>query len=183
MGTSSKQHDHWSLTPTLTYFSSWPTVVSFSEDSLHIHNVKKHLHKQAYNPLFPSLLLLLFATACCLLSLPLSHLTASPSIPTSSSHAHTYLVAIYHPRSLLLNYETRASWNIHPPRQPLNSHHHETTSTTKSPRPSPPPPPSHPYPPLSNSQNPPYGVPHSLPLCRQPPALPPPITCTSSVYL
>lgn len=78
-------------------------MLSFCEDNLHIHNDKKHLHKQAYNPsLFPSLLLLLFATACCLLSLPLSHLTASPPIPTSSSHTHVHLVAIYHPRSLLL---------------------------------------------------------------------------------
>lgn len=163
-------------------------MLSFCEDNLHIHNDKKHLHKQAYNPsLFPSLLLLLFATACCLLSLPLSHLTASPPIPTSSSHTHVHLVAIYHPRSLLLT--------SRPTTKPVpleTSIHQGSPWTATIMKPHPPQNPLDPVflllpptliPPLSNSQNPPNGVPHSLPLCRRPPALPPRITCTSSVYL
>lgn len=88
----------------------------------------------------------------------------SPHLFLSRTHTPgSYLPSPLFAAHLSPNYETHASWNIHPPRQPLNSHQHETTSTTKSPRPSLPPLPSHPHTPLSNSQNPPYGVPHSLP--------------------
>lgn len=51
----------------------------------------------------------------------------------SSPHTHTpgsYSPPPFFAAHLPPKYETCASWNIPPPRQPLASHHHKTTSTT-----------------------------------------------------
>lgn len=137
------------------------------EDRLRMHN-----DKNAVSCHLCSCLPAVSCPICC-------HTLESPSIPTSSPRTHTpgnYLPTPLLAAHLSPKYETRAS--LHPGSP--------WTATIMKPHPlhSPDPtlPPS--LPPLSNSQNPPLPVPHSLtpPVCWRP-LLPPRITLTIAVYL